>query len=545
MMPMVRAPAARTMAGKISPCSAPSATRIAVPWEQAEDTAARHAALGTGLGAEQPGRGRLARGASRASKWNWWASRRVATACWTSRCPQIEGKEFFTAELDIALREREVDFSVHSLKDLALDRPPGFMMAAVPKRANPRDFALFAPDVPKRLAAGASLRIGTSSPRRAELLPHFLAQRPAMRRVDASMLENLRGNVDSRLRRLHEPRGSERHLDGVVLAPAGLSRLFADTATERQGRQLLTGLLEGLNVMVLPLSESPGAPGQGALAIECRADDAETRAARRTGTSADAWRHRHRTRAAGRTWRRLPPAFWRDAAMVARSRRIAAHRRPQRAGCGHRGVAFPAQHRAARACGRRAGLGWQRRRESRGHANCSMPHNSPASCAAMQYSSHTRAHCRRVPPPPSMSGTYGPPARRAGSRWLRRASGYRAAGKAWARKPPRNSLLNPCCACRRFAVGCAHACRRRGALASRQLGGRQYHRHLFRQRRCTARCRGPRPRPRMCTGAAPRSSSAAGASSAAPALACQRGRARPPNTSARAGVRNFRAFPIG
>jgi hydroxymethylbilane synthase len=191
---------------------------------------------------------------------------------------QIEGKEFFTAELDIALRERSVDFSVHSLKDLSLDRPPDFVLAAVPKRANPRDLALFAPDVPERLAAGTSLRIGTSSPRRAELLPRFLASALPYAAQGKLMLENLRGNVDSRLRRLHEPRSSERQLDGVVLATAGLSRLYADTATERQGRQLLTGLLEGLNLMVLPLTDSPGAPGQGALAIECRADDAETRA---------------------------------------------------------------------------------------------------------------------------------------------------------------------------------------------------------------------------------------------------------------------------
>jgi len=191
---------------------------------------------------------------------------------------QIDGKEFFTAELDIALREREVDFTVHSLKDLALERPPDLVLAAVPKRANPRDFALFAPDVPQRLADGASLRIGTSSPRRAELLPRFLASALPHAAQGRVMLENLRGNVDSRLRRLHEKRGSERHLDGVVLATAGLSRLYADTATERQGRQLLTGLLDGLNLMLLPLTDSPGAPGQGALAIECRADDAATRA---------------------------------------------------------------------------------------------------------------------------------------------------------------------------------------------------------------------------------------------------------------------------
>jgi hydroxymethylbilane synthase len=191
---------------------------------------------------------------------------------------EIEGKEFFTAELDHALAEARVDFTVHSLKDLALERPPGFVLAAVPRRANPRDLALFAPDVPELLAGGASLRVGTSSPRRAQLLPDFFARALPHAARGKVLLGNLRGNVDSRLRRLHEPRGSERQLDGVVLAMAGLSRLFADTTTERKGHALLTSLLDGLHLMVLPLSESPGAPGQGALAIECRADDADTRA---------------------------------------------------------------------------------------------------------------------------------------------------------------------------------------------------------------------------------------------------------------------------
>jgi hydroxymethylbilane synthase len=191
---------------------------------------------------------------------------------------QIDGKEFFTAEIDEALREQRVDFTVHSLKDLSMDRPAEFVLAAVPERANPRDFALFAPDVPERLAAGAGLTLGTSSPRRAELLPAFLAQALPHGARNHLTLTNLRGNVDTRLRRLHEPRGSERHLDGVVLAFAGLSRLFADIATERQGQQLIGNLLQGTHCMVLPLTESPGAPGQGALAIECRADDENTRA---------------------------------------------------------------------------------------------------------------------------------------------------------------------------------------------------------------------------------------------------------------------------
>jgi len=191
---------------------------------------------------------------------------------------QIDGKEFFTAELDHALAEGRVDFTVHSLKDLSLERPREFVLAAVPRRANPRDIALFAPDVMQRLTEGAGLTIGTSSPRRAELLPPFLSKALPFGARNALSLVNLRGNVDSRLRRLHEPRGSERHLDGIVLATAGLSRLYADTSTEREGRKLLDALLTGLNIMVLPLTDSPGAPGQGALAVECRANDDATRA---------------------------------------------------------------------------------------------------------------------------------------------------------------------------------------------------------------------------------------------------------------------------
>ncbi len=189
----------------------------------------------------------------------------------------IEGKEFFTAEIDIALRDGHVDFTVHSLKDLSLDRPADLTLAAVPKRANPRDIAIFAADVPQRLAAGEGLRIGTSSPRRAQLLPAFLSRALPHAAPNRIELVNLRGNVDSRLRRLREPRGSERQLDGIVLAAAGLSRLFADTLTERRGRELLSELLDGLPFMLLPLTDCPGAPGQGALAIECRSNDARTR----------------------------------------------------------------------------------------------------------------------------------------------------------------------------------------------------------------------------------------------------------------------------
>ena len=189
----------------------------------------------------------------------------------------VEGKEFFTAEIDAALLQGRVDLTVHSLKDLSLERPPGLQLAAIPQRANPRDIILFAADALQQLQAGAGLRIGTASPRRQQLLPAFLQRALPYAARNAITLEPLRGNVDSRLRRLREPRGSERQLDGVVLALAGLTRLFADTATGRQGHALLQQLLQNLPLMVLPLTEVPAAPGQGALAIECRTDDARTR----------------------------------------------------------------------------------------------------------------------------------------------------------------------------------------------------------------------------------------------------------------------------
>src|ERR1700722_7091647 len=88
----------------------------------------------------------------------------------------VDGKEFFTAEIDHALLEGQIDFTVHSYKDLSLGRPPRRMLAAVPPRGQPEDFAIFASDDPERLAAGLPLTIGTSSPRRMSLVPDFLRQ---------------------------------------------------------------------------------------------------------------------------------------------------------------------------------------------------------------------------------------------------------------------------------------------------------------------------------------------------------------------------------
>ena len=186
---------------------------------------------------------------------------------------QVDGKEFFTAEIDAALRDGSVDLTVHSFKDLSLERPAELHLGAVPRRENPRDIVYFAPDVREHLAAGGSLRIGSSSPRRQAFAPSFLQRAlPGGPRVE---LCELRGNVDTRLRRLREPRGSERHLDGVILAFAGVSRLWQDQAVGAAA--VLRELLAALPRMLLPLTHCPAAPAQGALAIECRSDDAATR----------------------------------------------------------------------------------------------------------------------------------------------------------------------------------------------------------------------------------------------------------------------------
>ncbi len=184
---------------------------------------------------------------------------------------QIEGKEFFVAEIDQALQEGRVDFTVHSMKDLSLKRPDDLVCAAIPKRENPRDVIVFGSGLMDRLGQGATLRIGTSSPRRLENIPDFLTR--ALPRIEkerkppAFEFIEIRGNVNTRLSRVQSQ--SDKPLDGVVLALAGLIRLWKSPA----GRSELRKLFQGVRWMVLPLEYCPSAPAQGALAVECRAYD--------------------------------------------------------------------------------------------------------------------------------------------------------------------------------------------------------------------------------------------------------------------------------
>ncbi len=159
---------------------------------------------------------------------------------------KIGGKGLFTKELEEKMLSGGIDLAVHSLKDMPAKVPDGLTIAAVTKRLDPGDalvsnrFSSFS-----ELPQGA--RVGTSSLRRRAQL---LCARP-----DLTMLD-LRGNVNTRLRKLDEG-----EYDAIVLAVAGLKRLgFADRIRQVLPRE-----------MVLP------AVGQGALAIETRADDKETR----------------------------------------------------------------------------------------------------------------------------------------------------------------------------------------------------------------------------------------------------------------------------
>jgi hydroxymethylbilane synthase len=155
---------------------------------------------------------------------------------------QIGGTGVFVSALREALLGDEVDLAVHSLKDLPSGPAPGIVLAAVPPREDPRD-ALVARDGAKLADLPAGARIGTGSPRRAAQL---LGLRGDLRCVP------IRGNADTRLRQV-----TEGELEGVVLACAGLARIGQ----------------AGAITQVFDLDEMLPAPGQGALAVECRDGD--------------------------------------------------------------------------------------------------------------------------------------------------------------------------------------------------------------------------------------------------------------------------------
>jgi hydroxymethylbilane synthase len=158
----------------------------------------------------------------------------------------IGGKGLFIKELETALEERRADIAVHSMKDVPVELPAGLMIGAVLARADPRD-AMIATRCARIADLPRGARVGTSSLRRRAQL---LAARPDLH------IEALRGNVDTRLRRLDEG-----HLDAIILACAGLVRLGWESRIADR----------------LDPKDFVPAVSQGVIGIECRADDAHTR----------------------------------------------------------------------------------------------------------------------------------------------------------------------------------------------------------------------------------------------------------------------------
>ncbi|MFT4219335.1 MAG: hydroxymethylbilane synthase [Microbacterium sp.] len=159
----------------------------------------------------------------------------------------LGGRGVFATRLRDALRAGECDLLVHSLKDLPAAQPDDLVLGAIPPREDARDVCVTRDGTPVHaLAAGA--RVGTGSPRR----------RAQLRRRNPGVdVRDLRGNVDSRLRRVIDG-----ELDAVILAAAGISRLGDALSPEAAA----------LEPELLGLAEWPTAPGQGALGVETRAD---------------------------------------------------------------------------------------------------------------------------------------------------------------------------------------------------------------------------------------------------------------------------------
>jgi hydroxymethylbilane synthase len=159
--------------------------------------------------------------------------------------PEIGGKGLFTHELELALLDGRIHLAVHSLKDLPVQNSPGLTLGAIVGRADVRD-VLIARDghTLETLPQGAI--VGTSSLRRQSQLRRL--------RPDLDV-RSIRGNVETRIRKVHDGQ-----YQATILAAAGVMRL---------------GLEEEIAAW-LPLETMLPAPGQGALAVQCRADDAET-----------------------------------------------------------------------------------------------------------------------------------------------------------------------------------------------------------------------------------------------------------------------------
>lgn len=163
---------------------------------------------------------------------------------------KIEGKGFFTKEIEDSLYDNSIDLAIHSCKDLETQDPKDLCIAAIFNRTEVRDTVVFKKEAWAKLESGElkNLKLGTSSSRRKSQL---------LRIFPGTVFKDIRGNVPTRLQKL----SADVELDGIVLAKAGYTRLELD--------------LSAFHCYTPGVEEFVPAAAQGALAIQCRTSDVE------------------------------------------------------------------------------------------------------------------------------------------------------------------------------------------------------------------------------------------------------------------------------
>ncbi|MEL6986803.1 MAG: hydroxymethylbilane synthase [Bacteroidota bacterium] len=165
---------------------------------------------------------------------------------------KMEGKGFFTKEIEEALLNNQIDVAVHSMKDMPTEKVEGLVITAVSERVNPADWLLIqkeSVDAEHTFKLKKGALVGTSSARRKGQLLHY--------RADLN-IKDLRGNVPTRIEKLRQG-----NYDAIVLAAAGIQRLNLD--------------ISDLEVVAFNPKEFVPAPAQGVLAFQCREKDVEIR----------------------------------------------------------------------------------------------------------------------------------------------------------------------------------------------------------------------------------------------------------------------------
>ncbi len=161
---------------------------------------------------------------------------------------KLEGKGFFTKEIEEALLNRQIDLAVHSHKDLETEQPQGLIIAAVSSRADASEYLLIrkeSVDKEELFSLKKNSIVGTSSARRKAQMLHY--------RPDVD-LADIRGNVPTRIQKLREQK-----YDAILLAKAGVDRLQLD--------------ISDLDAQILSVYDFVPAPAQGVLAMQCRSED--------------------------------------------------------------------------------------------------------------------------------------------------------------------------------------------------------------------------------------------------------------------------------